>query len=62
MASGTISITDDFNGTLYVGSSAEPIGSSGVSFTGHLDDVRVTKGVARYTGTFTPATEAFPDQ
>ena len=26
-----------------------------------LDDIRITKGVARYTATFTPPTEAYPD-
>jgi hypothetical protein len=30
-------------------------------FDGHIDDVRVTKGVARYTATFTAPTAAFPD-
>lgn len=29
--------------------------------TGYLDDIRITKGVARYTETFTPAAAAFPD-
>jgi len=30
-------------------------------FTGNLDEVRITKGVARYTANFTPPTQAFPD-
>lgn len=30
-------------------------------FDGHIDDVRLTKGVARYQGAFTRPTEAFPD-
>lgn len=29
---------------------------------GHVDDVRITKGVARYTSSFTPPAAAFPDQ
>ena len=30
-------------------------------FSGYLDEVRVTKGVCRYTANFTPPTQAFPN-
>lgn len=38
------------------------IGSEGLSNSGYMDEIRITKGVARYTAsTFTPPTAAFPD-
>lgn len=37
------------SGTLVIGADTE-----GGGFTGHMDDVRITKGVARYTANFTP--------
>jgi hypothetical protein len=37
-------------------------GSAGnESFQGYMDEVRITKGIARYTGNFTPPTEPFAD-
>lgn len=51
-------VTDNFNqtSTLYVG--ADRVASS--QLNGYLDDVRVSRGIVRYTAAFTPPTAALP--
>jgi hypothetical protein len=56
--SGTLS-ADSVN-SLFIGGHSDHFGQS--SFEGDLDEVRITKGVARYTASFAAPTEAFPDQ
>jgi hypothetical protein len=55
--SGTSSTTHNYTNP-YFGYYA-PNGN--LYFTGYIDDIRITKGVARYTGPFTPPTSAFPN-
>jgi hypothetical protein len=42
-----------------VGRMSLSLGSTSGSFQGYMDDLRVTKGVARYASDFTPPTEAY---
>jgi hypothetical protein len=56
----TISITQTLNSpTTAVTVGGEVAG--GGYWNGYIDDLRITKGVARYTTTFTPPTAAFPN-
>lgn len=51
-------------GGLYNSTKSLVIGSDPTTthtFIGQMDDVRITKGVARYAGAFTPPTDAFPN-
>ena len=63
---GTQSGSTYTDSNVYLNSSLRPyIGASGYTgaafFPGYIDDLRVTKGIARYTTTFTPPTAAFPN-
>jgi hypothetical protein len=48
----------DFSGLFYVGEQ----GTNNYVFNGYMDDLRVTKGIARYTQNFIPPSVALPRQ
>lgn len=57
MSSTTVSGTIPANiGTTYIGRASD---GASQYFTGYIDELRITKGVARYTSNFTPSSTAF---
>ena len=48
----------DSNQPLWIGAIASSTPAN--DFNGHMDEFRITKGVARYTANFTPPTAAYP--
>jgi hypothetical protein len=62
---GSATVTDSLNGaagTRIGGGYADGSGNPGFYLTGYIDDLRITKGIARYTANFTPQTSQWQDQ
>ncbi len=56
------SFTQDFPDNDFFFGNFSRSGGSSRALTGYLDEIRITKGIARYTSNFTAPTQAFPDR
>jgi hypothetical protein len=60
-STGTINNFTDSSTVLAIGALDTSTGWNGpYPFNGYIDDLRITKGYARYTANFTAPTSAFP--
>ena len=55
-----VAFTGNLSSSSNVTIGADSALSTNYTYSGYIDDLRITKGYARYTTTFTPATSAFP--
>lgn len=58
---GVVTATSSSAASLLAGAEMIIGGAGGYDFNGHVDELRITKGVARNTSAYTPATAAFPN-
>lgn len=64
-ANGAVIASATVASTLFASTQVCRVGNDGGTasgWVGQIDDARITKGVARYGGAFTPPTAAFPNQ